>query len=66
MLKVLQTGEPASWGGEESEKEWALAMEKEEFSESFTAAMDSRGAFLAPDVIFFVRHWPYCSVFFCF
>jgi predicted O-methyltransferase YrrM len=48
MLKVLQTGEPISWGGEMDEHEWAIAMEKEEFAESFTSAMDSRGAYLAP------------------
>jgi len=48
MLKVLQTGEPISWGDGMDEKEWALAMEKEEFAQIFTSAMDSRGAFLAP------------------
>jgi SAM-dependent methyltransferase len=48
MLKVLQTGEPMSWGAEKDENEWAIAMEKEEFAESFTSAMDSRGAYLAP------------------
>ncbi|MCL2115593.1 MAG: methyltransferase domain-containing protein [Methanobrevibacter sp.] len=48
MLKVLQTGEPISWGAEKDENEWAIAMEKEEFAESFTSAMDSRGAYLAP------------------
>jgi SAM-dependent methyltransferase len=47
-LKVLQTGEPISWGAEKEENEWAIAMEKEEFAESFTSAMDSRGAYLAP------------------
>ena len=48
MLKVLRTGKPASWGAKEDEKEWALAMEREDFAESFTAGMDSRGAYLAP------------------
>ncbi|MDR2967738.1 MAG: hypothetical protein LBU74_07300 [Methanobacteriaceae archaeon] len=48
MLKVLQTGKPINWCGEKDENEWAIAMEKEEFAESFTSAMDSRGAYLAP------------------
>ncbi len=48
MLQVLKTGEPVGWGGEKDEEEWALAMEREDFSETFTAAMDSRGAYLAP------------------
>jgi SAM-dependent methyltransferase len=48
LLKVLQTGEPMNWGAEKDENEWAMAMGKEEFAESFTSAMDSRGAYLAP------------------
>jgi len=48
MLGVLKTGKPASWGAKKDEKEWALAMETEDFAESFTAGMDGRGAFLAP------------------
>jgi len=48
MLNVLRTGEPISWGAEKDENEWAIAMEKEEFAETFTSAMDSRGAYLAP------------------
>jgi predicted nicotinamide N-methyase len=48
MFKVLKTGEPARWGAEEDEDEWAVAMEREDFAQPFTAAMDSRGAYLAP------------------
>lgn len=48
MLEVLRTGKPASWGAEEGGDEWASAMEGREFARSFTAAMDSRGALLAP------------------
>lgn len=50
MLDVLRTGKPAGWGSKEDEEEWARAMEREDFAESFTAAMDSRGAYLAPAV----------------
>ncbi len=50
MLKILKTGEPASWGSKKGEKEWALAMEKPEVADSFTAAMNSRGTILAPSL----------------
>ena len=46
LLKVLRTGKPANWGSSEREKEWAKAMEADEFARGFTAAMDCRGAFL--------------------
>lgn len=47
MMKVLRTGEPASWA-DHSRQEWVSAMEDADFAESFTAAMDSRGACFAP------------------
>ena len=46
MLKVLRTGKPANWGSYSDEDAWAAAMEKPDFAESFTAAMDCRGAYL--------------------
>ncbi len=48
MLNVLRTGKPASWGAKKDEKEWVHAMARGDFAESFTAGMDSRGAYLAP------------------
>jgi SAM-dependent methyltransferase len=48
MLEVLKTGVPASWGGRKDEAEWAEAMLRDDFADSFTAAMDARGAYLAP------------------
>lgn len=48
MLSVLKTGKPANWGAKQDEKEWAVAMEEDEFAKTFTAAMDCRGAYLAP------------------
>ena len=48
MLTVLQTGRPVGWGSKRDEAEWARAMERDDFAQSFTAAMDSRGAYLAP------------------
>ena len=46
MLKVLRTGKPANWGSYKAEDAWAAAMEKPEFAEQFTAAMDCRGVYL--------------------
>ncbi|HEX8311925.1 MAG TPA: methyltransferase [Chthoniobacteraceae bacterium] len=46
MLKVLRTGKPANWGSYKDEDAWAAAMEKPEFAEQFTAAMDCRGVYL--------------------
>jgi 2-polyprenyl-3-methyl-5-hydroxy-6-metoxy-1,4-benzoquinol methylase len=46
-LTVLRTGKPANWGSYKDEKEWAKAMEREDFATQFTAAMDCRGVYLA-------------------
>lgn len=48
FLKVLQTGKPANWPGEEGEADWHAAMREPAFAEAFTAAMDCRGRVLAP------------------
>ena|ERR1051326_617913 len=48
MVTVLRTGKPANWASLKSEKEWAKAMETDAFAKQFTAAMDSRGVYLAP------------------
>lgn len=48
MVNILKTGKPASWGSKKDEKEWVKAIESEDVAEKFTAAMDSRGAYLAP------------------
>ncbi len=45
MLKVLRTGKPANWGSYDAEA-WAQAMERPEFANQFTAAMDCRGVYL--------------------
>jgi hypothetical protein len=47
MRKVLQTGKPANWAAAKQGKDWAASMEDESFAESFTAGMNSRGAYLA-------------------
>ena len=48
IVSVLRTGKPANWASLKNEKEWARAMESDTFANQFTAAMDSRGVYLAP------------------
>jgi predicted O-methyltransferase YrrM len=50
LLEVLRTGKPATWASRTAAQDWHTAMERDEFAESFTAAMDCRGAYLAPAV----------------
>ncbi len=47
MLAVLRTGKPANWGSYDPQA-WAQAMEREDFAQQFTAAMDCRGVLLGP------------------
>jgi SAM-dependent methyltransferase len=48
ILTVLQTGRPFGWGNQRNEADWHGAMERTDFAEAFLAAMDARGAYLAP------------------
>jgi hypothetical protein len=48
MVEVLRTGKPTRWASLRSEQEWAKAMQNPRFADSFTAAMDCRGVYLAP------------------
>jgi acetylserotonin N-methyltransferase len=45
--EVLQTGKPAGWSSKKEGEDWMKSMQDREFADSFTAAMDSRGTFLA-------------------
>lgn len=45
--QVLQTGRPAGWSSKKEGEDWVRSMQNQEFADSFTVAMDSRGAFLA-------------------
>lgn len=51
MKNTLLTGRPANWAADEDGSDWATAMEDERFAESFTAGMDSRGAYLAQGMV---------------
>ena len=47
FAKVLKTGRPAHWSGNEAaDSDWHDAMRDDEFAKSFTAAMDCRGMYL--------------------
>jgi predicted O-methyltransferase YrrM len=48
ILGVLKTNTPFNWANSPKGNEWAKAMAKKDFAGSFTAAMDSRGAIIAP------------------
>lgn len=48
VLKVLRTGRPAHWPGDDSPGDWHASMHDTAFAEAFTAAMDCRGRVLAP------------------
>lgn len=50
LIKVLRTDKPANWSSAKDGKDWHLAMETDEFAAQFTAAMDSRGVYLAQAV----------------
>jgi hypothetical protein len=50
LLNVLRTAKPANWSSQKDGKDWHLAMESEAFAAQFTAAMDSRGVYLAQAV----------------
>jgi hypothetical protein len=50
LLEVLRTGRPANWASRKQGEDWHKAMESEAFASAFTAAMDCRGAYLAPSV----------------
>ncbi len=49
--KVLHTGKTANWAAAKNGKDWASAMEDDAFAESFSAGMNSRGAYLAAGVV---------------
>jgi len=47
IKKVLITGQPANWAAAKDGKDWAASMENDTFAETFSAGMNSRGAYLA-------------------
>jgi predicted O-methyltransferase YrrM len=51
ILKVLRTGKPCNWAAAKSGSNWASSMENDAFAESFSSAMNSRGAYLAGGLV---------------
>jgi predicted O-methyltransferase YrrM len=51
MKKAMQTGKPANWAADKKGKDWATSMSEDSFAESFSAGMNSRGAYLADGVV---------------
>ena len=45
------TGKPANWAAAKDGKDWASSMEDDAFAASFSAGMNSRGAYLASGVV---------------
>jgi len=50
FFDVLRTDKPAGWSSEEDGGSWIEEMQDPEFADAFTAAMDSRGMFLAHEL----------------
>jgi len=48
LAQVLRTGSPAAWASAREEPDWSGRLDDPAFAERITAAMDARGAFLAP------------------
>jgi len=49
--EVLKTDRPAGWSSKGDGQGWLEAMKEARFADAFTAAMDSRGAFLARKLV---------------
>jgi acetylserotonin N-methyltransferase len=47
FYEVLKTGKPAGWSSRKEGEGWTDSMRDRDFADAFTAAMDSRGAYLA-------------------
>lgn len=47
MKRTLLTGKPANWAAAKKGQDWATSMKGDSFAESFSAGMNSRGAYLA-------------------
>ncbi len=51
IIKVLKTGKPANWAAAKNSKQWAALMAEHQYASSFTAGMNSRGAYLASGLV---------------
>lgn len=51
MARVMRTGKPANWAAGKKGQDWAASMADDSFAASFTAGMNSRGAYLASGLL---------------
>ena len=61
LAQVLRTGAPAAWasaGAGAGDQDWSGRLDDPAFAERITAAMDARGAFLAPALAAAIRDLP--------
>jgi SAM-dependent methyltransferase len=60
LTQVLRTGSPAAWAsaGAGGDQDWSGRLDDPAFAERITAAMDARGAFLAPALAAAIRDLP--------
>jgi hypothetical protein len=61
LLRVLRTGEPVAWASADTGTEWTARLEDPEFASRITAAMDARGALLAPLLADTLADLPFAS-----
>lgn len=62
LLKVLRSGQPASWASAAGGPTWAGGLSDEAFAARITAAMDARGASLAPAMAAAIADLPVTSL----
>lgn len=62
LLEVVRTDQPAPWAGTAGGRPWTEEMGDEGFAETITAAMDARGASLAPTMAEAIADLPATSV----
>jgi SAM-dependent methyltransferase len=62
LLQVLRTGEPVAWASAGGGEDWAARLDDPAFARSITAAMDARGAALAPALADAIADLPFDGV----
>jgi hypothetical protein len=61
LLRVLHTGEPVAWASAGADEDWAERLDDPDFARRITAAMDARGAVLAPACAAALTDLPFSS-----
>jgi len=61
LLGVLRSGEPAAWASSGRDDDWSGRLDDPQFARRITAAMDARGAALAPALATALADLPFAS-----